>query len=274
MCCSVLQCVAACCSVLQRVAIRQNLLPLHARYWASIAAPFFVLSFILNSGTNSSLFAGNCHQISYFPLYATFWAGDAAFAVRHTATHCCNTLQHTATHCNTLQHTVTHCNIRQHTATHGIFSRRCSIRSFFNLNLLVNRSTIFNLFWVSDLDTNVSLFLRRFNQVTQHPIFFGILILFLIAMQFIFCNLRHQPLSCLALFATYWAWLIHTHTHAYTKQSRQCMRSAKRSVWNTESSVLQCVAVCCSVLQCVAVHCHVLPCWIQRASSSVELVAQ
>jgi len=28
----------------------------------------------------------------------------------HTATHCNNTLQHTATHCNTLQHTAAHCN--------------------------------------------------------------------------------------------------------------------------------------------------------------------
>jgi len=37
--------------------------------------------------------------------------------LQHTATHC-NTLQHTATHCNTLQHTATHCNTLQHTATH------------------------------------------------------------------------------------------------------------------------------------------------------------
>ena len=37
--------------------------------------------------------------------------------LQHTAIHCCNTLQHTATHCNTLQHAATHCNTLQHTAT-------------------------------------------------------------------------------------------------------------------------------------------------------------
>ena len=30
--------------------------------------------------------------------------------LQHTATHHCNTLQHTATQCNTVQHTATHCN--------------------------------------------------------------------------------------------------------------------------------------------------------------------
>ena len=36
----------------------------------------------------------------------------------YSAKHCCNTLQHTATHCNTLQHTATHCNTLQHTDKH------------------------------------------------------------------------------------------------------------------------------------------------------------
>jgi len=38
---------------------------------------------------------------------STFYA---TYTRQHIEPHCCNALQHTATHCSTLQHTATHCN--------------------------------------------------------------------------------------------------------------------------------------------------------------------
>jgi len=37
------------------------------------------------------------------------WEWNMLLTLRYTATHCCNTLQHIATHCNIVQHTVAHC---------------------------------------------------------------------------------------------------------------------------------------------------------------------
>jgi len=56
-----------------------------------------------------------CERRITYCVQASFMMTEGCM-LYHAATHCNNTLQHTAVHCSTLQYTAAHCSTMQHTA--------------------------------------------------------------------------------------------------------------------------------------------------------------
>ena len=136
----------------------------------------------------------------------------------HTLPHC-RTLPHTATHCHTLQHTATHCNTLQHNTTH--------------CNTIQHTATHCNSHYSVMNEAGQDKILRC-AALLLHSC--GPTSKAIIATDSVDTRLAAREALGKRL-------LLHNGTIAYS---------------GNRSSVLQCVAVCCSVPQCAAVCCSVL----------------
>jgi len=158
------------------------------------------------------------------------------------ATHCCCTLQHTATHCNTLQPTATHCNPLQHTATHcntpswmGHAHMRCNTLDrtatvcFTLQHTCVHAACTYRVTTIGRLSNIWRLFLQK------SPTKVGL------------CQ-RNSSNSLGAPYAV-----------CCSCSVLQCVDNTLHRTLATVSA-RHAVAVCCSVLQCLAVCCSVLQC--------------